>query len=169
MYAYLCFKCFYENAFLPFIYIYLSSCNTFSFVSFFVYCYSFYYFLMWTHSTLYVQINFPILVSENNDILHIYFNLFLSNMLYWFCSAVLQSIQSKNISATVFYTRTPCNTHFMIQWLLLMSVCHVSKHQVSKHPCHSAINCMDQRIAKQVLHVYTMDTCSILCCNNMSC
>jgi len=25
---------------------------------------------------------------------------------------------------------------------------------------------MDQCIIKLVLHVYTMDTCSILCCNN---
>ena len=33
---------------------------------------------------------------------------------------------------------------------------------------HSRINYMDHCITKQVLHVYTMDTCSILCCNNMT-
>jgi len=27
---------------------------------------------------------------------------------------------------------------------------------------------MDQCITKNVLHVYTMDTCSILCCNNIT-
>ena len=35
---------------------------------------------------------------------------------------------------------------------------------------HCRINYKDQRIAKQVLHVYTMNTCSIheLCCNDMT-
>ena len=31
---------------------------------------------------------------------------------------------------------------------------------------YSQINYMDQCITKQVLHVYIMDTCSILCCTN---
>ena len=30
------------------------------------------------------------------------------------------------------------------------------------------INYTDQCITKQVLHLYTMDTCSILCCNTMT-
>jgi len=33
---------------------------------------------------------------------------------------------------------------------------------------YSQINYMDQCITKYVLYVYTMETCSILCCNTMT-
>ena len=39
---------------------------------------------------------------------------------------------------------------------------------IGTFPCNYGINHTDQCITKKVLHVYTMDTCSVLCCNNKS-
>ena len=114
--------------------------------------------------------------SDTNNSKYAYFNIlrwFVSNITcighvscVWFISPYTFKliILFKCINYLSLITKTETITVYQRN----RNTCFGKRYCIQILAWNYGINHMDQCITKLVLHVYTMDTCSLLCCNNMT-